>query len=192
MEPDASGDQLRRLHRRALLTLHDDGSGISFHDLQHDFLRLNVASVVGAHSALIEAYRAVASAGWANGPDDGYFFQYLPRHLAAADRLDELKALLCNYDWLGAKLRATNITSVLADYDLVTKDPDEALIQQALRLSIPALFRDRSQLAGQLLGRLRGFDGPSIETLRQGAEHGPGRLWLCPAKLDANPTRRGA
>ncbi len=85
--------------------------------------------------------------GWASGPDDGYFFQHLPQHLAAADRLDELKALLCDYDWLAAKLGATNVTAVLADYDLIANDPDLSLIQQALRLSIPALFRDRSHIA---------------------------------------------
>jgi hypothetical protein len=56
MEPNASRDLLRRLHRRALLTLHEDGSGISFHDLQHDFLRLNVGSLAETHGALIEAY----------------------------------------------------------------------------------------------------------------------------------------
>jgi hypothetical protein len=123
MEPDASRDLLRRLHRRALLTLHDDGSSISFHDLQHDFLRLNVASLVEAHGALIEAYRAITPARWACGPDDGYFFQHLVQHLAAADRLNEVKALLSDYDWLSAKLEATNITAVLADYDLITNDP---------------------------------------------------------------------
>ena len=100
MEPDASRDLLRRLHRRALLTLHEDSSGISFHDLQHDFLRLNIASLVQGNVALVDAYRELAKVGWARGPDDGYFFQHLPRHLAEADRLDELKALLCDYDWV--------------------------------------------------------------------------------------------
>jgi hypothetical protein len=40
---------LRRLHRRALLTRGDDGTHVAFHDLQHDFLRLNIASLVDAH-----------------------------------------------------------------------------------------------------------------------------------------------
>jgi WD40 repeat protein len=180
IEPDVSRDLLRRLHRRALLTLHEDGSGISFHDLQHDFLRLNIPSLVKGHAALVDAYRAGAVFGWASGPDDGYFFQHLPRHLAEADRLDELKALLCKYDWLAAKLRATNVTAILADYDLVAQDRDLVLIQQALRLSIPALARDRSQLPGQLRGRLRGVSRPGIEALLAGARGEPGRPWLCP------------
>jgi hypothetical protein len=72
--------------------------------------------------------------------------------LGAADRIDELKALLCDYDWLAGKLRATNITSLLADYDLNANDRDLALIQQALRLSISPLSRDRAQFPSQLLG----------------------------------------
>ena len=180
IEPDVSRDLLRRFHRRALLTLREDGSGISFHDLQHDFLRLNIPSLVKGHTALVDAYRAVAVSGWASGPDDGYFFQHLPRHLAEADCLDELKALLCDYDWLAAKLRATNVTAILADYDLVVHDQDLALIQQALRLSIPALSRDRSQLPGQLQGRLRGVAAPGIEALLAGTRGEPGRPWLCP------------
>jgi WD40 repeat protein len=177
---ETSRDLLRRMHRRALLTLRSDSSSILFHDLQRDFLRLNIASLVDAHIALIEAYRAITPAGWASGPDDGYFLQHLPQHLAAADRLDELKSLLCNYDWLAAKLLRLNVSALIADYDLIPRDDDLALIQQALRLSILALLRDRDQLPGQLLGRLRGADGPAVGALVAGAEKGPGRVWLRP------------
>ena len=178
MDPDASRDLLRRLHRRALLTLSAGDTGISFHDLQHDFLRLNIASLVGGHAALVEAYRATAPSGWTSGSDDGYFFQHLPQHLAAADRLDELKGLLCSYDWLVAKLRTTNITAVLPDFDLVENEPSLTLVQQALRLSIPAVSGDPLQLPSQLHGRLKGMGGRSVETLLQEAERGPARVWL--------------
>ncbi len=179
METDASGDLLRRLNRRALLIRSEDSVHISFHDLQHDFLRLNIPSLVEGHAALVDAYGAVTVSGWASGPDDGYFHQHLPQHLAAADRVDELKELLCDYDWLAAKLRATNINAILADYDIVAQNRDLMLVQQALRLSMPALLRDRSQLPGQLLGRLRGADSPAVKALVAGAEKGPGRAWLC-------------
>jgi WD40 repeat protein len=179
IEPEASRDLLRRLQRRGLLIRNDDGH-ISFHDLQHDFLRLNIASLVDGNRALVEAHRATAPSGWASGPDDGYFFQHLPQHLAAADRLDEVKALLCNYDWLSAKLRVTDITAVIADYELTANDPDLTLVHRALRLSIPALAHDTSQLPSQLLGRLRGEDSSTIRALLAGAENATGSLWLCP------------
>jgi hypothetical protein len=180
MERPDSRELLRRLHRQALLIRSDDRKRISFHDLQHDFLRLNIPSLVKGHAGLVDAYKVAAPAGWASGPDDGYFFQHLPHHLAEAERLDEVKALLCNYAWLAAKLDAADVNAVLADYDLAPNDPDLALIQQALRLSIPALSRDWSHLPGQLFGRLRGTSRTAIETLLAGAEKGPGRPWLCP------------
>src|SRR5271165_1009777 len=186
METDASWDLLRRLHRRALLIRSEDGGRVSFHDLQHDFLRLNIASLVEGHAALVGAYRGVAASSWASGLDDGYFFQHLPQHLFAADRLEEVKALLCTYDWLAAKLRATDITDLLTDYDLIASDRDLSLIEQALRLSIRALLRDRSQLPGQLLGRLRGVRGPAIEVLLA-AERGTGRAWLRPRNTSLTP-----
>jgi WD40 repeat protein len=187
MEPDASRDLLHRLHRRALLIRSEDGKRISFHDLQHDFLRLNIASLVEAHAALVDAYYAAAPSGWASGPDDGYFFQRLPQHLAAADRLDQVKELLCDYEWLAAKLSATNITALLADYDLIVNGPELTLVQQALRLSIPALVRNPSLLAGQLLGRLRGADSPRVKALVAGAETGPGRPWFRPRFASLTP-----
>jgi WD40 repeat protein len=180
LEREASRNLLLRMHRRALLIRNDDGEQISFHDLQHDFLRLNIVSLAQAHAALVDAYRAIAPSGWASGPDDGYFFQELPQHLAAADRLDEVTALLCDYDWLAAKLRATDVTALLADYDPTARTPDLALIQQALRLSTPALLRDGSQLSGQLLGRLRGRGGRAVEALLARAEQGPHCAWLRP------------
>ncbi len=190
MEPEASRDLLLRLHRRALLTRSEDGERISFHDLQYDFLRLNIASLVEAHAALVDAYRAAASAGWASGPDDGYFFQHLPRHLAAADRLDELKALLCDYAWLVAKLAATDVNAVLADYDLVASDPDLTLIGQALRLSIPALARDPSHFPGQLIGRLRRLG--RVRRSRRCSQGRKGRVWTVAATAIclAYPARR--
>jgi len=191
VQPGASHDLLLRLRRRALLTHHDDRR-VSFHDLQHDFLRLNIASLVEAHAALVDAYRTAAPSAWASGPDDGYSFQHLPQHLAAADRLDEVKALLCNYDWLIAKLRTTDITAVLADYDLIVGDPELSLLQQALRLSLPALLRDQSQLPGQLLGRLKGAGRPAIEALLARAEAGPGSGVAATAIWYAYPTRRCA
>jgi WD40 repeat protein len=187
MERQTSEDLLLRLHRRALLIRSEDGGHISFHDLQHDFLRLNIASLVEAHTAVVDAYRAAAASGWASGPDDGYFFQHLLQHLAAADRLNEVKALLSNYDWLAAKLRATDITAVLADYDLIARDLNLTLVQQALRLSVPALVRDRSQLPGQLLGRLRGPGGPEVQMLLAMAEQESGQTWLRPRFASLTP-----
>ena len=94
LEEFEARDLLHSFDRKSLLTLSRDGERVSFHDLQHDFLRLNVDSLADAQGALLEAYRSRCADGWASGPNDGYFFPFLPHHLAAAGRRDELKALL--------------------------------------------------------------------------------------------------
>jgi NB-ARC domain/APAF-1 helical domain len=192
MEPDASRDLLRRLHHGALLISGEGGRHISFHDLQHDFLRLNIASLADGHGAFVDAYRALAPAGWAKGPNDGYFFQHLAQHLAAADRLEDVRGLLCDYDWLSAKFRATDIASVLADYDLIANDRDLALIKQALRLSIPALSQDPSQIARPTRGTLEGDERKSDRgpAGRSRARARPGMA--APAICLADRTRRAA
>jgi WD40 repeat protein len=162
-------------------------SRVLLHQLQTDYARSYCHELPALHAALIDAYRAVTPAGWASGPDDGYFFGHLPQHLAAADQLGEIRALLCDYDWLAAKLRATNIAAALADYDLIPNGRDVALIQQALRLSIPALSRDLSQLPGQLIGRLQGTEGAAVKVLITGAEKGPGQAWLRPRFASLTP-----
>jgi WD40 repeat protein len=116
------------------------------------------------------------------GPRAGrrLFFPAFGAAPGEADRPDEVKALLCNYNWLAAKLRATNVPAVLTDYDLLVQDPDLGLIEQALRLSIPALLRDWSQLPGQLLGRLLAVDRPTVKALVAEAGYGPSLASLSP------------
>jgi hypothetical protein len=167
--------------RKSLLTLDGMAKAVSFHSLQHDFLRINDDSPIDANVQLVEAYRAQCPEGWASGPNDGYFFQFLPTHLAAAGNFEELTALLGNYNWIEAKLKATDLQSLIADYELVPGgDPDLTLVHRALRLSAVALARDQRHLAAQLIGRLNGVDRTVIRALLASAARGPTGPWLCP------------
>jgi WD40 repeat protein len=186
LEEFEARDLLHSFDRKSLLTLSRDGKRVSFHDLQHDFLRLNVDSLADAQGALIEAYRSRCADGWASGPNDGYFFSFLPHHLAAAGRRDELKALLASYAWIESKLKATDVQSVISDYDLVANEPDLSL-QRALRLSIPALSRDWTHLPSQLMGRLREIEEPRIQALLEKASAEPGTARLCPQTASLTP-----
>ena len=74
----------------------------------------NLASL---HSALINAYLAQSRGSNLGGlSDDGYILQTLGHHLAWAHRLDELKDLLSNPDWLEAKLHGYGTMNVVADF----------------------------------------------------------------------------
>jgi hypothetical protein len=88
--------------KKALLSLAGKGEAakLSFHDLQHDFLRLNAEEPQAPHRALLDAYRqdldaaAGASPGaWARLPkSEPYLWTWLADHLLAAGLQDELRA----------------------------------------------------------------------------------------------------
>ena len=167
-------DLARKLFRFSLLLDLDLAQRrLRLHDVVRAYLLPADHSLAAAQGALVESYRSRCADGWASGPDDGYFFSFLPHHLAAAGRRDELKALLANYAWIEAKLKATDVQSVISDYDLIANEPDLSLVQLALRLSIPALSRDRTHLPSQLIVHLRGIDEPRIRALVEKASAGP-------------------
>ena len=86
-------------------------------------------------------------------------FSELPHSLIGARMLDCLKEnVLCDYDWLFTKLRATSFRDVIDDFHAASETfPDEdelVLVLEALQLSTTALAHDPAQLASQLVGRL--------------------------------------
>jgi hypothetical protein len=138
----------------------------------HDVIRAYLLGAAGQrpvdlNRTLVEAYRRQCPAGWPKGPghDDGYYFQWFPSHLRAVDP-EAWRVLLADYGWTDAKLRQAGATSLILDYADAT-DPDLRLIGAALRLSAHVIGREPAQLAGQLVGRLRGTIDPALPLLRQ-------------------------
>ncbi len=140
--------------RKSLLHLHHDGikTFISLHTFQYAYLA-EFAELDKLHLHLLSAYRRQCPQGWAHGPDDGYFLQHLPLHLASAGRSQELKSLLLDFDWLSRKLEATSLHEVLGDYQLL-QDQDFEKVYRALFAAAPILFKDSSFLAHELLENL--------------------------------------
>ncbi|RZN36806.1 MAG: WD40 repeat domain-containing protein, partial [Methanosarcinales archaeon] len=118
---------------------------------------------------------------WIDLPEsESYLWTHLAYHLVEAGRGDELWRLLLDFDWLQAKLAATDVNSLIADYDHLPGDSDLRLVQGAIRLSAHVLARDKTQLAGQLVGRLQTFQESGIQSMLQQAREWDGDLWLCP------------
>jgi hypothetical protein len=148
-----SGRQARKLlitlAQKALLLLASEAERcrVSLHDLQNAFLkalaREKEGGLSGLHNCLLAAYGRECGEEWAKGPDDGYFFQHLARHLAEAGRRDDLCRLLLDFRWLGARLVVTDIQGLIKDFDFLVSDPILRLVQGALRLSahVPCLCR---------------------------------------------------
>lgn len=119
---------------------------------------------------------------------DEYGFRHLPNHLIHAGRDQKLREILFEFDWLEAKLEATDITALVGDYELLLNDRESHLVQSALWLSEYVLAQDKKQLAGQLLGRLLSFETPSIKALLVQAKQWRGvHAWLRPMMACLTP-----
>ena len=173
------GKLLTKMKDRSLLLLDGEAPNrlISLHDLQFDYLRATADDLTNLHNQLLEAYRKECDNKWIDGPEDGYFFEHLAYHMKEAWEKEELRKLLLSFEWMCTKLNKVRIiqektgiekpdvNSLLHDYDYLSDDTEIGLVQDAIRLSFNALVKDKTQLTGQLLGRLLCFHENGIQSL---------------------------
>jgi WD40 repeat protein len=142
---------LRQFARRSLLqigTKSDAGAiVVSRHDLLRDFsirlARQRVGDDAALHDLVVEAYRAVTSAGWWSAPNDGYFFSHLADHLARSGRVDELAELLHQLEWLETKNENGQTYDILRDFTAALRVlPESDSRSGRLRLIGKAFQRD--------------------------------------------------
>ena len=170
-------DVIDRLVERSLVRRDEQGN-LSLHDLQVDYVRKQVTDLAGLHDRLLRAYAIGCPEGWHQGKDDGYFFEHLALHLREAGRQDELQALLFRFEWLWAKLVATDVNALLADFGQAPVDAELNRVECAIRLSAHILVKDKTQLQSQLSGRLLSFETPAIQTLLEQVAQSKSAPWL--------------
>jgi WD40 repeat protein len=139
------------------------------------------------HVSLQAGHKGLADWGWAecrHGIQNvsTYGFRHLLAHFHEAGRGDQARAVLLDFDWLQAKLEATDTNALIADYDYPADWEDLRAIQSAIRLSAHVLARDARQLAGQLVGRLLGDKTPSIQVFLKQASMRKSWSWLRPLR----------
>ncbi len=144
------------------------------------------SEISSLHGRLLDACHPVSDR-WADLPEGSYLWRHLARHHLAAGRETSCArrfsggGLSPDFAFLRAKLEATDIHSLIADFDLVTgADPDLALVREALSLSAAALGSDPAQLAPQLLGRLLDRREPDLQPLLSAAQAWRKTAWLKP------------
>jgi hypothetical protein len=177
---DEATNFIKELADKNLLQLNK--KSLKLHSFQHDYLLLDSSELEKLHTHILAAYRRLCDQhGWLNGPNDGYFFEYLCMHLHHANRLNELKLLLLDFDWMQKKLNATSVYSLLNDYEWLE---DEILdfVKKALYEAAPVLNVDKKDLATQLLDRLWEIkelkDNKDIQAiLNQAKEMAPNWQW---------------
>ncbi len=149
---EESNNFIKELVERDLLQINNES--LSLHSFQRDYLLLDNSEIEKLHAHLLAVYRRLCGQhGWLSGPDDGYFFQHLCIHLHHANRLNELKLLLLDFDWMEKKLNATSIYSLLSDYEWL-EDNTLEFVKNALSEASSVLNADKNDLATQLLDRL--------------------------------------
>jgi WD40 repeat protein len=118
---------------------------------------------------------------------DLYGLRHLPEHLFEAGTTENLRRLLFDFDWLQAKLYATDVNALIADYDSLPNGADLRLVQGAIRLAAHVLTQDRTQFRSQLYGRLIMRQIREIRAMLQEIEQLRSGPWLRPLtpSLDA-------
>lgn len=139
--------------REGSFTIHDNHANFAKHILR---------SRNGLNGLHAQFGIALKKANWleAIGPSRSqvYFLSDGVAHLKAGNELNEAAEILTDFDWMQRKLQHIDDPAVLyKDYLGQDMGPEVRLIGLALALSLPTLRKDKSQLANQLVGRLRGL-----------------------------------
>ncbi|HEY2291635.1 MAG TPA: TIR domain-containing protein [Thermoanaerobaculia bacterium] len=165
----------------SLLLEFDRKNGtIRLHDVTRRVLmEQKTGELSSFHSRLLEAYRP-ASGKWEDLPrEESYLWRRLRDHFMGSGGRHEFKALLASFSFIEAKLLATDINSVIGDYEpFVGEDQELRLIRDTLRLSAHAFAKGRAQLASQLVGRLLGRKEPGLQALMEDARSWQGSIWF--------------
>ena len=174
-------DVARRLDDMALVEFDLRRGTLQLHDVLRGFLAGQLGDAGVIHARLLDAW------GDALAPKHDYAWRAYASHLLGAGRAAELDRLLLDIHWLEAKLRATDIHAVIADFGPGQSSPALRVLADALRLSAPALAGAPAELRSQLVGRLLGRDEPGLAEFVRAASTGCAQPWLRPlqATLDA-------
>jgi WD40 repeat protein/serine/threonine protein kinase len=109
-----------------------------------------------------------------------YALRHLVSHLHQVGRTQEARTVLLEFEFVRAKLEATDENALIADYEYFSDEADLQLVQSAIRLSAHVLARDRRELTGQLTGRLLGNRTPCVQALLEQIAKSSDFVWLRP------------
>ena len=186
LKPFKVRDLCLKLHRRSLLQSLDlTTRQLRLHDVMRDYLRAELARHTDprqVHSQLVD--------GWGDRLHlpAGYPWQWYAYHMAAAGRVGELRECLLDPQWLRAKLAATDVTSLTADFDRLPVDEELELVQGAIRLSANVIGRNPEQFSSQMVGRLLPYsDMPAVERFSEKVIEGTRTRWLRPLRPALHP-----
>ncbi|MCI0387779.1 MAG: DUF4062 domain-containing protein [Acidobacteria bacterium] len=147
-ELDVEEEVVRPLDNISILRWDRQINEVRLHDMVQRALAARLDDPATVHRKLLDAWRDPYRL-----PHD-YAWRWFGWHCMRANEQGRLLGLLLDFDWLRAKLTATEINALIGEFDYVRHDPRAESLQRACRRSAHVLSLDKSQLAGQLLARL--------------------------------------
>ncbi|GFZ94604.1 hypothetical protein [Okeania sp. KiyG1] len=128
--------------------------------------------------------------------DQYYLLETLPGFLVSESDTEQLHRLLTDFDFIESRLYLFGVEYLLNDYEEAMhsnvwtsneKVKTLKLIQGAIELSSHILVEDKTQLPGQLWGRLLSFEIPEIQEMLQQAKSWNRSPWLRPMAPSLTP-----
>lgn len=159
---------------------------INLHDVMRTYLihQHKRDSICELNEKFLSAY---STKKWADlAIVEQYLWKYLAYHLLGARRKNELRSLLLDFEWLRQKLIATDVNTLLSDYNqytndnIVCNDKVVLLIQEAIRLSAHILASNIAEISELMVGRLCAIEEPEIIHFLKQIKDSNNDSWLCP------------
>lgn len=129
--------------------------------------------------------------------EDTEYILNLPYHLERAGMADDLCTLLSEFEFVKHKIFASKVQELIEDYNFALQPSEISisegknyslkLIQRTIQLSANILQIDKTQLFGQLLGRLLSFDTLEIREILKQTKQCNITPWLCPLTASLIP-----
>ena len=160
---------LHRLQDLGLLYVTETAEGgyLGLHDIQLDFIRLEVEDLEKLNRVFLDAFRStLTSRGGRKGPawstlpvTETYLWAHLADHLTAAGRTGELVRLVKDADYLTQRNLLYGPAAVERDLQaarsVVPADPELRVLQESIVAVSQWLWLDRGALPGLLHDQLR-------------------------------------
>ena len=150
---------------RILSHREHSNSAVTTDLFQHFVENYTEANLRNLHKVLLGIYPPQPIFNGDSPSYDEYIYRFLPYHLTRANQTDTLFKLLLSVEWISTKLHQTDPIALQQDYRYGRSEKTIRLVDEAIRLSIPALQQDKSQIMSQLIGRLQDIDIQAVKGL---------------------------
>lgn len=167
-------DLIQHFDSFSLVKLEIETGQFQIHDVMRGTIRKRLSDPGSLHKQLI------ASWGDPYQLSSDYAWRWNAYHSIESNNEKRLRKLLLDFEWIQAKLSATNIASLIQDFSYLPQDRDLQMVLGVIRLAAHVLVHDETQLAGQILGRLSHDSSTECNLLSKGASKWSGTTWIRP------------